>query len=331
MIDSDPKLTDLKPVVVIERFPRDIDQRLHGQVSQGHAPKNQGESDGQGRGLKPVTPIKLTKVSDLQEELKRLTKTVEAKDKEVKVLTEKNLFYEDELCKKNTIIKELEEELRSLFDNPPEPSLDVTNETNVTAKDDDDNDNAKDGGDNLDDSIEILRQCKAIAKKGSEGLLNIKSEPTEGHNDFDQMFKDLKGLQTPRKEQSVEAVSLDTSSLLGTMFETPAEIVKKRTRTRKKSVIASLESGPVADDPNNDIQVVIDTKKTYKKKPRSKTARDSPAAKTMTKWLTKGASADADKAEKETTKGLDEDVKPPIVKIKSFAKLCASTDNVMKP
>ena len=174
VIEDDPKLTVLKPVVLLEALAESI---AIGERIQG---SNQGKAQGQGHGDKgPVTPIKLTKFSDVQDKVKRLEMIINVSDRDNEVLKEKVLFLEDELCKKNAIIKELEEKLMTMDDKQSDPSRDDTKEANTTSEE---NETSKDDGENLDDSIEFLLQCKAIAKRGAEGLLKVKLEPAEGGN-----------------------------------------------------------------------------------------------------------------------------------------------------
>merc|ERR1719348_1354784 len=153
---------------------------------------------------------------------------------ENKVLHEKMLILEEELCMKNKLLNELQHETDSSV---IEPQLYFDgNLSRISAK-------------SSDDSVEILQECLSIASKNVSSLMKIKSEPVIG-NEFDNTNDsfDFSQESLDTDNSSAMDVSINTSTPVHPKIVSTKSLSKKNTKSQRSKKKANATVGNIVDN-----------------------------------------------------------------------------------
>merc|ERR1719342_551331 len=132
---------------------------------------------------------------------------------ENKVLHEKMLILEEELCMKNKLLNELQHETDSSVIEPQLYFDENLSRISASSK-------------SSDDSVEILQECLSIASKKVSSLMKIKSEPVIG-NEFDNTNESF--------DFSQESLDTDDSSAMDVSINTSTPVHPKIVSTKSLS------------------------------------------------------------------------------------------------
>merc|ERR1719300_1480591 len=132
---------------------------------------------------------------------------------ENKVLHEKMLVLEEELCMKNKLLNELQHETDSSVIEPQLYFDENLSRISASSK-------------SSDDSVEILQECLSIASKNVSSLMKIKSEPVIG-NEFDNTNESF--------DFSQESLDTDNSSAMDVSINTSTPVHPKIVSTKSLS------------------------------------------------------------------------------------------------
>merc|ERR1719300_2212923 len=190
--------------------------------------------------------INLVKSKDLV--IERLKSNVENK-----VLHEKMLILEEELCMKNKLLNELQHETDSSVIEPQLYFDENLSRISASSK-------------SSDDSVEILQECLAIAFKNVSSLMKIKSEPVIG-NEFDNTNDSFdfsqESLDTDNSSAAMD-VSNNTSTPVHPKIVSTKSLSKKNTKSQQSKKKPNATVGNIVDNilDNEDMDKGEQTKNT---------------------------------------------------------------------
>merc|ERR1719348_1840201 len=171
---------------------------------------------------------------------------------ENKVLHEKMLILEEELCMKNKLLNELQHETDSSVIEPQLYFYENLSGISASSK-------------SSDDSVEILQECLSIASKNVSSLMKIKSEPVIG-NEFDNTNEsfDFSQESLDTDNSSAMDVSINTSTPVHPKIVSTKSLSKKNTKSQRSKKKANATVGNIVDNilDNEDIDKVEQTKNT---------------------------------------------------------------------
>merc|ERR1719342_999488 len=171
---------------------------------------------------------------------------------ENKVLHEKMLILEEELCMKNKLLNELQHETDSSVIEPQLYFDENLSGISASSK-------------SSDDSVEILQECLSIASKNVSSLMKIKSEPVIG-NEFDNTNEsfDFSRESLDTDNSSAMDVSINTSTPVHPKIVSTKSLSKKNTKSQRSKKKANATVGNIVDNilDNEDMDKGEQTKNT---------------------------------------------------------------------
>jgi len=171
---------------------------------------------------------------------------------ENKVLHEKMLLLEEELCMKNKLLNELQHETDSSVIEPQLYFDENLSRISASSK-------------SSDDSVEILQECLSIASKNVSSLMKIKSEPVIG-NEFDNTNEsfDFSQESLDTDNSSAMDVSINTSTPVHPKIVSTKSLSKKNTKSQRSKKKANATVGNIVDNilDNEDMDKGEQTKNT---------------------------------------------------------------------
>jgi len=204
-------------------------------------PNNDRDND-----MTNVELINLVKSKD--QVIERLKSNVENK-----VLHEKMLILEEELCMKNKLLNELQHETDSSVIEPQLYFDENLSGISASSK-------------SSDDSVEILQECLSIASKNVSSLMKIKSEPVIG-NEFDNTNDSFdfsqESLDTDNSSAAMD-VSINTSTPVHPKIVSTKSLSKKNTKSQQSKKKPNATVGNIVDNilDNEDMDKGEQTKNT---------------------------------------------------------------------
>merc|ERR1719342_251442 len=171
---------------------------------------------------------------------------------ENKVLHEKMLVLEEELCMKNKLLNELQHETDSSVIEPQLYFDENLSRISASSK-------------SSDDSVEILQECLSIASKNVSSLMKIKSEPVIG-NEFDNTNEsfDFSQESLDTDNSSAMDVSINTSTPVHPKIVSTKSLSKKNTKSQRSNKKPNATVGNIVDNilDNEDMDKGEQTKNT---------------------------------------------------------------------
>merc|ERR1719342_323220 len=155
---------------------------------------------------------------------------------ENKVLHEKMLILEEELCMKNKLLNELQHETDSSVIEPQLYFDENLSRISASSK-------------SSDDSVEILQECLSIASKNVSSLMKIKSEPVIG-NEFDNTNEsfDFSQESLDTDNSSAMDVSINTSTPVHPKIVSTKSLSKKNTKSQRSKKKPNATVGNIVDN-----------------------------------------------------------------------------------